>query len=181
MKNQLNEQLSRIKQMMNSIQEQSFDMKKEEGPSDEIKQKVLSALQEFATTHNNFGDAECDLNDGWFEISAGDDEYVKFTFDVDVTGWPSFTPGRSYMSNGDIGYPDEGEPLEWSPENVRIEFMTTTQNEEGKWVDQIIYEGADFIDVLNYKLSFKGSGGSVGSWLFDMFDEKLQNMAMDRD
>ena len=42
MKKQLNEQLSRIKQMMGSIQENSFEMKKEDGPSDEIKQKVLS-------------------------------------------------------------------------------------------------------------------------------------------
>jgi hypothetical protein len=180
MKNQLNEQLSRIKQMMSSIQEQSFEVKKEEGPSEEIKQKVLTALQEFAET-GDFGDAECDLNDGWFEIAAGDDEYVKFTFDVDVTGWPSFTPGRSHMSNGDPGYPDEGEPLEWGPENVRIELSTGSRNEEGKWIENTIYEGKDFTDLLNYSLSFKGSGGDVGSWLFNMFDEKLSEMAMDRD
>lgn len=182
MKNQLNEQLSRIKQMMSSIQEQSFEMKKEEGPSDEIKQKVFSALQEFAET-GDFGDAECDLNDGYFEISADDsgDEFVRYRFDVDVTGWPSFTPGRSHMSNGDPGYPDEGEPLEWGPGGVGIELISLTKNEEGKWIENKLYDGPDFTDILNYPLSFKGSGGDVGSWLFNMFDEKLSEMAMDRD
>jgi hypothetical protein len=180
MKKQLNEQLSRIKQMMSSIQEQSFEMKKEEGPSEEIKQKVLSALQEFAET-GDFGDAECDLNDGWFEISAGDDEYVKFTFDVDVTGWPSFTPGRSFMSNGDVGYPDEAEPLEWGPENVRIELTTSYRNEEGKWIENTLYEGEDFTNFLDYPLSFKGSGGDGGTWIYNMFEEDLFEKAMDRD
>ena len=182
MKKQLNEQLSRIKQMMSSIQEQSFEVKKEEGPSEEIKQKVLTALQEFAET-GDFGDAECDLNDGYFEISADDsgDEFVRYRFDVDVTGWPSFTPGRSHMSNGDPGYPDEGEPLEWGPGGVGIELISLTKNEEGKWIENKLYDGPDFTDILNYKLSFKGSGGDLGTWLFNMFDEKLSEMAMDRD
>ena len=182
MKKQLNEQLSRIKQMMGSIQENSFEMKKEDGPSDEIKQKILSTLQEFAET-GDFGDAECDLNDGYFEISSDDsgDEFVRCRFDVDVTGWPSFTPGRSFMSNGDVGYPDEGEPLEWGPMNVTIELIGLTRNEEGKWIENMVYKGNDFIDLLNYPLSFKGSGGDVNSWLFNMFDEKLSEMAMDRD
>ena len=182
MKKQLNEQLSRIKQMMGSIQENSFEMKKEDGPSDEIKQKVLSTLQEFAET-GDFGDAECDLKVGYFESSSDDsgDEFVRCRFDVDVTGWPSFTPGRSFMSNGDVGYPDEGEPLEWGPMNVTIELIRLTRNEEGKWIENTVYKGNDFIDLLNYPLSFKGSGGDVNSWLFNMFDEKLSEMAMDRD
>jgi hypothetical protein len=179
MKKQLNEQLSRIKQMMGSIQEQSFEMKKEEGPSDEVKQKVFGALEEFAND-GAYNDAECDLNDGWFEISASDDEFVKFTFDVDVTGWPSFTPGRSFMSNGDVGYPDEGEPLEWGPENVRIELIHSSRDEDGKWNEHTIYEGKDFTDFLNYPLSFKGSGGDGGTWIYNMFEEDLFEKAMDR-
>lgn len=183
MKKQLNEELSRIKQMMSSIQEQSFEMKKEEGPSDEIKQKVFSALQHFAET-GEVNDYDCDLSEGYFEIPTDDDsgdEFVRYRFDVDVTGWPSFTPGRSFMSNGDVGYPDEGEPLEWGPGGVGIELISLTKNEEGKWIENKLYDGPDFTDVLNYDLSFKGSGGDLGTWLFNMFDEKLTEMAMDRD
>jgi len=182
MKNQLNEQLSRIKQMMSSIQEQSFEMKKEEGPSEEVKQKVFQSLEEFAKD-GAFNDAECDLNDGYVEIPLDDngDGFIRYRFDVDVTGWPSFTPGRSFMSNGDVGYPDEGEPLEWGPENITIELISLTKNEDGKWDEHTVYEGKDFTNFLDYPLSFKNSGGDVGYWIYKMFDEKLTEMAMDRD
>jgi hypothetical protein len=182
MKKQLNEQLSRIKQMMSSIQEQSFEMKKEEGPSDEVKQRVFQSLEEFAKDGavNDYG---CDLNDGYFEIPLGDsgDEFIRYRFDVDVTGWPSFTPGRSFMSNGDVGYPDEGEPLEWGPENVTIEVISLTKNEKGEWIENTLYEGKDFTNFLDYPLSFKNSGGDGGTWIFNMFDEDLFEKAMDRD
>jgi hypothetical protein len=181
MKNQLNEQLSRIKQMMGSIQEQSFEMKKEEGPSDEVKQKVFHGLEEFAKD-GAYNDAQCDLSDGYFEIPLDDsgDEFIRYRFDVDVTGWPSFTPGRSFMSNGDVGYPDEGEPLEWGPENVTIEVISLTRNQDGNWDENTIYEGKDFTNFLDYRLTFKGSGGDGGTWIYNMFEEDLFEKAMNR-
>ena len=168
MKKQLNEELSRINSMMKMISEESFEDTSK--PSETIINDVKQTLRYFLNQDNPQADeTEVDADGGWFTINGGDDKYVKYYFDVITKSKGSMTMGRDYMDDGDPGYDDEYEPMDFEIIVRDIEVGETTQQDD-MWTDKIEYEGSDFTDFMS--LSFK-NGMSGGQWLSDTFDERI--------
>jgi hypothetical protein len=177
MKNHLNEELNRIKQMMGSIQEQSFE--KKDGPSPEIKERVMELVTEFLNREDNRPD-DWDVNnyEGSFEFGFDTEEYIKYDFDIIPEKRSTFTPGRYSMDNGDPGYPDESEPYEYSVSEFTIEYGKggDVNPETKKWEPNIIYTGKDFTDFQSLKFS---NGQRGDQWFYQMFDDKIEEPERD--
>jgi hypothetical protein len=168
MKKQLNEELSRINSMMKMISEESFEDTSK--PSETIINDVKQTLRYFLNQDNPQADeTEVDADGGWFTINGGDNKYVKYYFDVITKSKGSMTMGRDYMDDGDPGYDNEYEPMDFEIIVRDIEVGETTQQDD-MWTDKIEYEGSDFTDFMS--LSFK-NGMSGGQWLSDTFDERI--------
>jgi hypothetical protein len=168
MKKQLNEELSRINSMMKMISEESFEDTSK--PSETIINDVKQTLRYFLNQDNPQADeTEVDADGGWFTINGGEDKYVKYYFDVNVKSYGRTTPGRNYLDNGDPGYPDEHEPMDYDITITQIEVGETIQQDD-TWTDNVQYEGPDFTDFMS--LSFK-NGMSGGKWVYDTFDERI--------
>ena len=138
MKKQLNEEISRIKDMMGKITIESFEDNKpnpEDSIDPELKQRVLDAAE---VIQNGEGEIMDQDNGEFIAFNVGDID-LNYMYEIDVTSAPSFTPGRNWMSNGDPGYPDEGEPGE---ADINIYKLEVT-NENG----DVLYVGPDFTDM----------------------------------
>lgn len=136
----LNEEISRIKDMMGKITTESFEDNKQR-PEDmidpELKQRIMNAAE---MIQQRSKDVEVvDYDNGEYFVYGYDGLYLNYMYDIDVTSDPSFTPGRMYMDNGDPGYPDEGEPGE---AEINIYELEVT-NEDS----DILYSGPDFTDM----------------------------------
>ncbi len=166
MKN-LNENIQRIKQMMNTINESSFDKPVEPEISMEIRQGVTNLLNDFIQ-NPEFVDDYVKTYDGYFIITNEEgDESLMYEFDIDYTQRSSFTPGVMYLPNGDPGYPDEGENAEYDFDITKLIYYKT--DEEGG--DVSVYEGKDFTGFLGIKLS---NGMTGEEFMFEKFDEQIQ-------
>ena len=114
MKN-LNENIQRIKQMMNTINESSFDKPMIPEITPEVRQGITDVLNGFIQ-NPEFDDYDLNVNGGNFYIGDGEGVfYLEYDFSIYYSSRSSFTPGRMYMDNGDPGYPDEGEPARRLP------------------------------------------------------------------
>lgn len=176
MKKQLNEELSRISSMMRMISEEEFEDTSK--PSETVINDVKQALRHFLNQDNPQADeTEVESDGGWFVIDGGEDKYIKYYFDVNVKSYGRTTPGRNYMDNGDPGYPDEHEPMDYEITVTQIEVGGTVLQDD-KWVDNVEYVGPDFTDFMS--LSFK-NGMSGDQWLYDTFDERILETDIDEE
>lgn len=175
-KQTLSEELRRIKGMMKSINENEFEEPIAQGPSEEIKNEIL-AFENFILENNlHWDDGEADLTEGFIDFGSEDEKYLRFEFDVEVESWPWFEAGSNWSSNGDPGYPDEGEGLMWGFGGINIKLTSETLV-DGKWQVNVIYEGPDFTNF--FKRKYVG-GKEVGYAVYEEFDERLNELAENR-
>lgn len=160
-KQTLNEQISRIKNIMGVTINESED----QGPSGEaieVAKKVLAdVINREIDKYSVFDDES--FNGGEIMISFGhpDGESVTYYLDTDVSSHSSYSPGRSHMPNGDPGYPDEYTNAEY---DLHVQMMEI-DNGAG-----VMYKGKDFTDIMNLELS---NGETVGSQIDKSFSERI--------
>jgi hypothetical protein len=172
-KQTLNEQIFRIKNIM-GINE-SFDdfdtqIHPEEmsNPSDEmnsdeqpeghnINPSIKNDAMKLADMIKNEDDDIVILDSYDNKLCLGVDDSTTisliYSYDVDVSEYPSFTQGRNWMSNGDPGYPDEGSDGEADVYVTNLEIMDSNGN--------IIYNGEDF---TNMELPYKYTEDIISSY-----------------
>ena len=166
MKN-LNENIQRIKQMMNTINESSFDKPVEPEISMEVRQGITNIIKLFIQ-NPEFVDDRVRTYDGFFVISnEKGDESLMYKFDIDYTQRSSFTPGVPYLPNGDPGYPPEGEPAEYDFDITKLIYFRNDE-EDG---DISLYEGKDITNFLKIKLS---NGMTGEEFMYNKFDDEIQ-------
>lgn len=175
-KQTLSEELRRIKGMMKSINENEFEEPIAQGPSEEIKNKILEIEKAILENNERWEDGEIDLDEGFIEFVTDDEHYLKFSFDVEIESWPWFEAGSNWSSNGDPGYPDEGEGLMWGFGGVSVK-LSTGQVVDGQWVDNVIYEGPDFSNFFKRKYA---GGKKVESVVYEVYDEHMNELAEKR-
>lgn len=191
-KKTLNEEVSRIKNMMNKIVNEQFDdfdtqigpeelsQDSDDYPSQEIKDIVKKILSQFLAGNGDIDEIECDLHECSFEIidphSFG--YSLKYIFDVDIVNYPQYDPGVDRYPNGDPGYPGGSSDLDWNVGSMRIEVIKSTENPDGKFSEETIFEGDDFTDFVDLKME----NGMTGlKWIVNMFHEKLNKLAENRE
>lgn len=168
MKKQLNEELSRINGMMKMISEEIFEdtMK----PPHNVVNDAKTVLKHFLNQENPQADeTDVDSDGGWFAIDGGNNKYIKYYFDVNVRSHGHTRSGYEYMDNGDPGYPDEHEPMDFDIVVTQIE-LGKTEHKDDQWVDNVEYKGPDFTNFSS--LSFK-DGRSGEEWLSNTFDDRI--------
>jgi hypothetical protein len=175
-KQTLSEELNRIKGMMNSINENEFDAPEQQGPSEDIKNQIIAFEQAILQNNEIWEESEIDLNEGFIEFVNDEEQYLKFSFDIDIEAWPWFEAGRNWDSNGDPGYPDEGEGLMWGFGGVELKFYTA-QQVDGQWNEDIVYEGPDFTNFFKQKYA---GGKTVETTLFNYYDQHMNELAENR-
>ena len=170
-KQTLNEELSRIKNIMGVAINESPDRREPEPPSDEAREIAKKVLSDVMNREVKYLFDDYDFNNGEIMISFGHDdgETVTYYLDTDVTSHSSFTPGRSHMPNGDPGYPDEGEGAEYDLGVTMVEIENN---------GAIVYKGKDFTDIMDMPLS---DGSTVGDGVHREFDEKIREWESEYD
>jgi hypothetical protein len=170
-KQTLNEELSRIKNIMGMAINESPDRREPELPSDEAKEIAKKVLSDVMNREVKYVFDDYDFNNGEIMVSFGheDGETATYYLDTDVRSHSSFTPGRSHMPNGDPGYPDEGTDADY---NLGVSMVEIENN------GAIVYKGKDFTDIMDMPLS---DGSTVGDRLHDQFDEKIREWESEYD
>ena len=175
MKN-LGKDIERIKQMMKTINEGSFD----EPTESEV---PLNVRQETTKIINNFiQNPEIDAfnvsgNSGWFaiggeEVNKGEPQYsLNYNFNITYTQHSSFTPGK-YGTSNDDSYPDESENAEYNLEIESIELVKSITDLNDKTNSKVIYKGNDFTGIMDIKLS---NGETSGDFIKNVMDESIQD------
>ena len=151
-KQTLNEELSRIKNIMGVAINESPDRREPEPPSDEAKEIAKKVLSDVMNREVKYLFDDYDFNNGEIMISFGHDdgETVTYYLDTDVTSHSSFTPGRSHMPNGDPGYPDEGEGAEYDLGVTMVEIENNGAIVyKGKWESE--YDSEPDYDDYRYE------------------------------
>lgn len=182
-KQSLNEEISRIKGMMKKINEQHFDDfdtqitpeeltyngDQEFERAQQVAGEILSEVANREVTKYSFFD-DYSFSSGELMIAFITElGSIYYHFDVNFGRNSSFTPGRSHMSNGDPGYPDEYTDAEYTFDSPHIVIY-----DEG---DEI-YKGKDFTDIENLELS---NGQNVMNKMVEEFDEEIQIYNSERD
>lgn len=173
MKN-LNENIQRIKQMMGTINESSFDKPMVPEITLEVRHGISKILNHFIQ-NPEFDDDNLEFSGGNFTIGAGEDLFLEYEFSINYTTRSSFTPGRMYMSNGDPGYPDEFENAEYEFEITNLKYVKFISG-EGK--EEILYNGKDITNFLNVRLSNDMTGED---FLHETFGERIQELEADHE
>jgi hypothetical protein len=170
-KQTLNEELSRIKNIMGMVINESPDRREPELPSDEAKEIAKKVLSDVMNREVKYVFDDYDFNNGEIMVSFGheDGETATYYLDTDVRSHSSFTPGRSHMPNGDPGYPDEGTDADY---NLGVSMVEIENN------GAIVYKGKDFTDIMDMPLS---DGSTVGDRIHNQFDEKIREWESEYD
>jgi hypothetical protein len=176
-KQTLEEQVSRIKGMMGKIMTESFDestpTEKPQGPSEEAQQlanKILSSVANSSDVNAEMENAGHYGSEVYVPLTDEEGNLLEYTIDIFVTSSSSFTPGRSFMSNGDVGYPDEGEGAEYEFGGVTLSVQTADGQE--------IYGGKDFTNIFDFEFS---DGSKMEDLLFEKFDDSIREWESERD
>ena len=170
-KQTLNEELSRIKNIMGMAINESPDIREPELPSDEAKEIAKKVLSDVMNREVKYVFDDYDFNNGEIMVSFGheDGETATYYLDTDVRSHSSFTPGRSHMPNGDPGYPDEGTDADY---DLGVSMVEIENN------GAIVYKGKDFTDIMDMPLS---DGSTVGDRIHNQFDEKIREWESEYD
>lgn len=146
-----------------------------EGPSHHAKWVAKQVLVKFMFAdykeqRNFIWDYDLDVSGvSNFVLSAGggEDYYLQYNFEIDVTAYPSYTPGTW------------DEPADYDPAEYEIEIKQITVFDN----DQIVYEGPDFTNFENLKIGEKsgmyGNDRFGGGFLYDYFGDKIEEVLAD--
>jgi hypothetical protein len=173
MKN-LNENIQRIKQMMNTINESSFDNPIEPEISLEVRQGITKVLNKFIQNPELY-DYSVSPYDGKFMIEDEEgDETLTYEFDINYSNRSTFTPGVTHLPSGEPGYPDEGTDAEY---NFDITRLTYSKFIEGSG-NTVLYKDKDITNFLKVQLS---NGMTGEEFMYNNFDEEIQEKESDID
>ena len=175
MKN-LGNDIERIKQMMKTINEGSFDKPVESEIPLNVRQESIKVINYFIQ-NPEIVDYNVSSSNGLFSIAGepvGDTQYIlNYNFDITYTQHSSFTPGK-YGTSNDDSYPDESENAEYDLEIESIELVksVTDPNDRTKNNSEVIYEGKDFTGIMDIKLS---NGETASDFIKNVMDESIQD------
>lgn len=175
MKN-LGKDIERIKQMMKTINEGSFDKPTESEVPLNVRQESTKIINNFIQ-NPDIDNYNVSSSDGLFSIAGepvGDTQYIlNYNFDITYTQHSSFTPGK-YGTSNDDSYPDESENAEYDLEIESIELVksVTDPNDRTKNNSEVIYEGNDFTGIMDIKLS---NGETSGDFIKNVMDKSIQD------
>ena len=175
MKN-LGKDIERIKQMMKTINEGSFDEPTESEVPLNVRQETTKIINNFIQ-NPDIDNYNVSSSDGLFSIAGepvGDTQYIlNYNFNITYTQHSSFTPGK-YGTSNDDSYPDESENAEYDLEIESIELVksVTDPNDRTKNNSEVIYEGNDFTGIMDIKLS---NGETSGDFIKNVMDESIQD------
>ena len=175
MKN-LGNDIERIKQMMKTINEGSFDKPVESEIPLNVRQESIKVINYFIQ-NPEIVDYNVSSSNGLFSIAGepvGDTQYIlNYNFDITYTQHSSFTPGK-YGTSNDDSYPDESENAEYDLEIESIELVksVTDPNDRTKNNSEVIYEGNDFTGIMDIKLS---NGETASDFIKNVMDESIQD------
>jgi hypothetical protein len=179
MKNKtLNEEMSRIKDMMKKIINEDFETQPEESLVDEeLKQRALSVLIKFGNGEVDYDILDINLYECSFVINHGDSFDLTYTFQVNINQLPQYDSGVDRYSNGDPGYPSYYESMDWDVSDVSLKIEEFPDySGEMKW--NTLYEGEDFTNFLDYKFD---NGLTGREWIKTKFNDELNNLAEKKD
>lgn len=174
MKN-LGKDIERIKQMMKTINEGSFDEPTESEVPLDVRQESTKIINNFIQ-NPEIDEFNISGNSGWFTIGGepvdkGEPEYsLTYNFDIEYTQHSSFTPGK-YGSNDD-SYPDEGENAEYDLEITSLELIKGVTNLNDEHSHKVIYNGKDFTGIMDVKLS---NGDMSSDFIKNEMDDTIQD------
>jgi hypothetical protein len=168
-KQTLNEEVSRIKGIMGINEQQEFDdfdtqitpeeMTYNGDESFEMAQKIASDILSDVVNRpiDRFSIFEDEYFDGSEIMFAfGNEEgALYYYFDVEFSSNSSYTPA-SYNDPAEYN----GAEYDLKPKYMEVNDGTN-----------VIYKGNDFTDIMDIKLS---NGKTVGNYVYDSFDEKIQ-------
>ena len=156
-KQNLNEEISRIKGIMGIVNEQ-FEDSQENTPS-EMAQKIASDILSDVVNrpidkYSIFDDNVFDGSEVMFAF-ANDEGSLYYYFDVDFTRHTSYSPASYYD-------PEEHTDAEY---DFKPKYMEVSDGAN------VLYKGKDFTNIMNVKLS---NGRIVENHVYDEFDEEIQ-------
>jgi hypothetical protein len=156
-KQNLNEEISRIKGIMGIVNEQ-FDDSQENAPS-EMAQKIASDILSDVVNrpidkYDIFDDNVFDGSEVMFAF-ANDEGSLYYYFDVNFSSRSSYSPSSYYEpeSHSDAEY-------DFKPKYMEVSDGTN-----------VLYKGKDFTNIMDVKLS---NGNDVESYAYEKFDEEIQ-------
>jgi hypothetical protein len=173
MKN-LGKDIERIKQMMKTINEGSFNEPTESEVPLDVRQKSTKIINNFIQ-NPNIDNYNVSSSDGLFSIAGepvGDTQYIlNYNFDITYTQPSSFTPGK-YGTSNDDSYPAEGENAEYDLEITSVELIKSVTNLNDETSSGVIYNGPDFTGIMDIKLS---NGEMSSDFIVKTMDESIQD------
>ena len=174
MKN-LGKDVERIKQMMKTINEGSFDEPTESEVPLDVRQESTKIINNFIQ-NPEIVDYEVKGYSGWFAIGGepvdkGEPEYLlTYNFEINITKHSSFTPGR--YGSYDDSYPDEGENAEYDLEITSVELIEGITDLNDEYSHKVIYIGNDFTGIMDIKLS---NGEMSSDFIKNEMDDTIQD------
>jgi|694.fasta_scaffold24857_5 hypothetical protein len=174
MKN-LGKDIERIKQMMKTINESSFDSPVESEVPLDVRQESTKIINHFIQ-NPEIVDYNVNSSDGWFaikgeDVNKGEPEYsLTYNFNIEYSQRSSYTPAR-YGSNDD-SYPAEGENAEYDLEITSVELIKSVTNLNDETSSGVIYNGPDFTGIMDIKLS---NGEMSSDFIRNVMDESIQD------
>jgi hypothetical protein len=174
MKN-LGKDIERIKQMMKTINEGSFDEPTESEVPLDVRQESTKIINNFIQ-NPEIVDYEVKGYSGWFAIGGepvdkGEPEYLlTYNFEINITRHSSFTSGR--YGSYDDSYPDEGENAEYDLEITSVELIEGITDLNDEYSHKVIYNGPDFTGIMDIKLS---NGDMSSDFIRNEMDETIQD------
>jgi len=175
MKN-LGKDIERIKQMMKTINESSFDSPVESEVPLYVRQESTKIINHFIQ-NPEIVDYNVNSSDGWFaikgeDVNKGEPEYsLTYNFNIEYSQRSSYTPAR-YGTSNDDSYPAEGENAEYDLDITSVELIKGVTNLNDEYSHKVIYNGKDFTGIMDIKLS---NGDMSSDFIRNKMDESIQD------
>jgi hypothetical protein len=157
MKN-LGKDIERIKQMMKTINEGSFNEPTESEVPLDVRQKSTKIINNFIQ-NPDIDDYRVSSSDGLFSIageSVGDTQYIlNYNFDIDYTQ-----------------HSTDDDNAEYELDITSVELIKGVTNLNDEYSDEVIYNGDDFTGIMDIKLS---NGETASDFIINIMDESIQD------
>jgi hypothetical protein len=161
MKN-LGKDIERIKQMMKTINEGSFNEPTESEVPLDVRQKSTKIINNFIQ-NPDIDDYRVSSSDGLFSIAGepvGDTQYIlNYNFDIDYTQ-----------------HSTDDDNAEYELDITSVELIKGVTNLNDEYSDEVIYNGDDFTGIMDIKLS---NGETASDFIINIMDESIQDEERD--
>jgi hypothetical protein len=162
-KQNLNEEISRIKGIMGIVNEQ-FGGSQENAPSEMAKKIASDVLSDVVNRpidkYSIFEDEDFDGSEIMFAF-GNEEGTLYYHFDVNFSSHSSSSPATYYepASDDDAKY------------ELKPKYMKVIDNS-----NEVLYKGNDFTNIMDVQLS---NGKDVEEYVYDKFDERIQIWSYD--